>query len=149
MPSRIISRSKTRYPIILRVVVWLLIACVMVDCKAVPFFSPDQRTTRVRGRRLVRDARPRGTFLFPPFSPVPRGRTSHTSPLPRTSVVRWLVEKKGTALQSSVMAIAGSLQVRNLWRAGIPRFNPKFKKQFRSTMCVLDFSSFVVQFQIV
>ena len=37
-----------------------------------PFFIPNQRTTR--GRRLVRDARPR----FPPFSPVPRGRVSRT-----------------------------------------------------------------------
>ena len=35
------------------------------------------------------------------FSPVPHGCASHTSPLPRTRVVRWLGEKKGTALQSS------------------------------------------------
>ena len=39
------------------------------------------------------------SFLFPPFSPVPRGRASHTSRLPR--VIRWLGERKGTALQST------------------------------------------------
>ena len=49
-----------------------------VDCKAVPFFSPNQRTTR--------------------------GRASHTSHVPR--VVRWLGEKKGTALQSMSTAEA-------------------------------------------
>ena len=35
--------------------------------------------------------------------PVPRGRASHTSRLPR--VVRWLGEKKGTALQSIVVVV--------------------------------------------
>ena len=68
---------------------------IILDCKAVPFFSPNQRTTWVRGRGLE-------LFLFPPFSPVPCGRASHTSRLLCTRVIRWLGEKKGTALQSNV-----------------------------------------------
>ena len=46
-----------------------------VDCKAVPFFSPNQRTTRVRGRR---DARPRGTSL--PF--LQSRAAAHLTPVP-------------------------------------------------------------------
>ena len=67
-----------------------------IDCKAAPFLSPNQRTTRVRGRRLVRDARPHGTFR----QSLSRGRASRTSRLLRTRVVRWLGDKKGAALQS-------------------------------------------------
>ena len=68
---------------------------VAIDCKAVPFLFPNQRMTWVRGRGLE-------LFLFPPFSPVPRGHASHTSRLLCTRVIRWLGEKKGTALQSNV-----------------------------------------------
>ena len=52
----------------------------------------------MRGRVGLEKREGRGKKTFPPFSPVPRGRASHTSRLPR--VVRWLGEKKGTALQS-------------------------------------------------
>ena len=49
-----------------------------------------------RDWRKGREEKRRNKF----FSPVPRGRASHTSRLPRTRAVRWLEEKRGTALQS-------------------------------------------------
>ena len=58
-----------------------------VDCKAVPFFSPNQRTARVRGRcaaaRELQSLSRAAAHLT-------------TSRLPRTRVVRWLGGKKGT-----------------------------------------------------
>ena len=60
-----------------------------------------REATDVRGRVGLEKREGRGKKTFPPFSPVPRGRASHTSRLPR--VIRWLGEKKGTALQSNCM----------------------------------------------
>ena len=67
-----------------------------------PFLSLNQRTTRVRGRRPVWDARTRGTGEKGGKRKVPRGRASHTSRLPRGRVDRWLGEKTGTASRSNV-----------------------------------------------
>ena len=66
-----------------------------VHCKAVPFFSPNQGCDwcEMRGRVGLEKREGRGK--------VPRGCASHTYRLPRTRVVRWLGERKRTALQSA------------------------------------------------
>ena len=66
--------------------------------QTVPFFSPNQRTTRAGGDWCEMRGRA-GLDSSLPFLQSRAGRASQTSRLPR--VVRWLGEKKGTALQST------------------------------------------------
>ena len=112
---------------------------ITLDCKAVPFFSTNQRTTLVGGRGLVWDARPRGTGEKGGKRKVPRGRASRTSRLPRTRVVRWLVEKKGTALQSTIThAIRSHTTTQRIMGIRSPQLTRSRSKQSENEIEVLQ-----------